>query len=261
MSNYTKATDFASKDSLLSGDPNKIVRGSEIDTEFSSIETAVNTKADITSPSFLGAPTAPTASTGTNTTQIATTAFVKNSIDAIDLSVDTEDLVDGAITTAKIEDGNVTAAKLEDSGVTAGSYTAANITVDAKGRVTAAANGSAGVTSLNGQTGAITNTDYGAIGSYVIAASTSYNAQNQLWGPDVTAAGSSLIRASDTATNGGTGSALNGRNVDAITASTETGTWYSSLGLSGTWRGLTRQRNVAYDVSHNRGMALWVRIS
>ena len=36
----------------------------------------------IVSPSLEGTPTAPTASTGTNTTQVATTAFVKNSIDA-----------------------------------------------------------------------------------------------------------------------------------------------------------------------------------
>ena len=76
MSDYTKLTDFASKDTLPSGNANKIVKGTEIDDEFEAIETAVATKANIASPSFTGTPTAPTAADGTNTTQIATTAFV-----------------------------------------------------------------------------------------------------------------------------------------------------------------------------------------
>lgn len=76
MSNYVKATDFAAKDSLVSGDPNKIVKGTEINTEFSNIQTAISSKADTNSPSLTGTPLAPTAVAGTNTTQIATTAFV-----------------------------------------------------------------------------------------------------------------------------------------------------------------------------------------
>ena len=54
MSNYTKATDFASKDALASGNPSKLVRGTEINTEFAAIQTAVNTKADLASPTFTG---------------------------------------------------------------------------------------------------------------------------------------------------------------------------------------------------------------
>lgn len=46
MSNYVKSTNFASKDSLASGNPLKIVKGTEIDTEFNNIATAVATKLD-----------------------------------------------------------------------------------------------------------------------------------------------------------------------------------------------------------------------
>lgn len=76
MSNYTKATNFYTKDALSTGNPSKIIKGAEIDDEFNAISTAVNSKADITSPTFTGTPLAPTATAGTNTTQIATTAFV-----------------------------------------------------------------------------------------------------------------------------------------------------------------------------------------
>ena len=46
MSNYTKSTNFATKDSLSSGNPLKIVKGTEIDTEFNNIQIAIATKAD-----------------------------------------------------------------------------------------------------------------------------------------------------------------------------------------------------------------------
>ena len=46
MSNYTKSTNFASKDALTSGNALKIVKGTEIDTEFNNIATAIATKAD-----------------------------------------------------------------------------------------------------------------------------------------------------------------------------------------------------------------------
>ena len=46
MSNYTKTVNFAAKDSLTTGDANKVVKGTEIDTEFNNIATAIATKAD-----------------------------------------------------------------------------------------------------------------------------------------------------------------------------------------------------------------------
>ena len=76
MSEYTKSNNFSTKDSLSAGDPLKIVKGTEINTEFDNIATAVATKADLASPTFTGTPTAPTASAGTSSTQIATTAFL-----------------------------------------------------------------------------------------------------------------------------------------------------------------------------------------
>ena len=77
MTEYVKSTNFASKDALSTGNPLKIVKGTEIDTEFNNIATAVVTKADLLSPVFTGTPTAPTASFGTSSTQLATTAFVQ----------------------------------------------------------------------------------------------------------------------------------------------------------------------------------------
>ena len=45
------------------------------------INTALGNKANLASPTFTGTPKAPTAAAGTNTTQIATTAFVKAAVD------------------------------------------------------------------------------------------------------------------------------------------------------------------------------------
>jgi len=60
MSNYSRTTDFAAKDSLPSGDSGKIIKGAEFETEFDAISTAIATKADTASPTFTG-----TLSTGT----------------------------------------------------------------------------------------------------------------------------------------------------------------------------------------------------
>ena len=71
MSNYTKTTDFAAKDSLPSGDSGKIIKGTEFETEFEDIATAIATKSDLASPTFTGTVTIPaltfsgTLSTGT----------------------------------------------------------------------------------------------------------------------------------------------------------------------------------------------------
>jgi len=89
LSNYTQTTNFATKDALASGNPLKIVKGTEINTEFANIATAVATKADLASPTFTGTPTMPTGTIGVtqsfanSTTALATTAFVQAALAAM----------------------------------------------------------------------------------------------------------------------------------------------------------------------------------
>ena len=54
-----------------------------VSTAADAVSTAADLTAFLASPAFTGTPTAPTAATTTNTTQVATTAFVKQEIDAI----------------------------------------------------------------------------------------------------------------------------------------------------------------------------------
>jgi len=84
MSDYLKATNFAAKDTLASGDPAKKIRGTEINDEFNAIQTAIATKVDRNSPAFTGVPTAPLPSIGSDNTQIATTEWVRDIINAIE---------------------------------------------------------------------------------------------------------------------------------------------------------------------------------
>lgn len=75
------ASDVVTKDTLLSALKGSIADGN---TGFVNGDDAYDTlalKADLASPTFTGTPKAPTAATGTNTTQIATTAFVKTAVD------------------------------------------------------------------------------------------------------------------------------------------------------------------------------------
>lgn len=58
MANYTKTTNFAIKDSLVTGNPSKIVKGSEVDVEFNNIQSAVNSKPDANNAALTGSTTA-----------------------------------------------------------------------------------------------------------------------------------------------------------------------------------------------------------
>jgi hypothetical protein len=143
--------------------------------------------------------------------------------------------------------GNTTGNTLTKATLTAGT----NISItNGAGSITIAATGG-GVTSLNGETGAITNTDYGVIGSYVIAATNVFTV-SLVKDANVTVAGNTLIRTN--ATVGASAFAFNGTNNPSIASSQQT-----SLSLSGTWRRMTRSAN--NNSASNAGLDLYVRIS
>ena len=78
MADYTLAVSWSGKDALADSDANKVISGADFNTEFTTVQTALNSKADIASETLTGTPIAPTAAVGTDSTQLATTAFVKN---------------------------------------------------------------------------------------------------------------------------------------------------------------------------------------
>ena len=190
-----------------------------------------------------------TAITGTITTaQIA------------DSAITTPKIADASIVTVDIADGNVTAAKLANTAVTAGVYggssNSALITIDSQGRITAASNVAAagGVTSLNGQSGAITNTTQYAIGSYVIGRpNNGLNYDNQ------TIAGTSLYVTSPM-----------GFYINAVNESySSPGQGFGALATSfvgsqlvntGSWRCVSRTYGASNTPSYDAwGPGLWVR--
>ncbi len=73
MASYVKSTNFAVKDSLTTGDPAKVVKGTEIDVEFNNIASAVNSKSDAISPVFTGTLTADSILFGTQTNKATLT--------------------------------------------------------------------------------------------------------------------------------------------------------------------------------------------
>ena len=75
MSNYVKITNYAAKDALLTGNPSKVVSGTEIGADFDAVATAVATKVD--SGGALGTPSSGTL---TNCTALPLTSGVTGTL-------------------------------------------------------------------------------------------------------------------------------------------------------------------------------------
>ena len=67
MSNYTIAVNWAGKNGLSDSNAAKVISGSDFNSEFTTVQTAINSKADLNG-SATEAFSCTTASSGTNTT-------------------------------------------------------------------------------------------------------------------------------------------------------------------------------------------------
>jgi len=167
VSNYTKSTNFATKDNLSSGDPLKIVKGTEIDTEFNNIATAVATKTDnasaaITGGTIAGITDLAVADGGTGA---STASDARTNLSAAKSGANSDITSLSGLTTAlSVAQGGTGATSITSGalikGAGTGAFAAASasdivgqIGATAVQNATSAANG--GVTSVNAKTGAV----------------------------------------------------------------------------------------------------------
>jgi len=95
MSDYNLQVSWSGKDALSDSDADKVISGDDFNTEFTAVKTAVNSKADLNG-SASEAFSATTATSGTNTTQVATTQYVQTELgdyattSAMNTAIDTD---------------------------------------------------------------------------------------------------------------------------------------------------------------------------
>ena len=148
MSNYVKLTDYAAKDALSTGNPLKLIKGTEINDDLNAVQTAVATKADLASPNLLGNPTVPTQTFGNNTTRIANTAFVQQELTSTAANVNiTGGTIDGVAITGGTISGLATDLAVADGGTGASSITLNSVIL---GNNTGALNGNLVAPSTSG---------------------------------------------------------------------------------------------------------------
>ena len=273
MTNYVKSTNFATKDNLASGDPLKIVKGTEINTEYDNIAVAVATKADTASPTFTGTTTiasvAISAGTITGITDLAVADGGTGASTATDARTNLSAAKSGANSDITSITGLTTALTVAQGGTGAATLTANNVVLgngtsavqfvapSTAGNVlvsngTTWTSGSAGVTSavagsgiaVSSATGAVTIStaapSVGAIGSYISAGSPATGNNPTTFVPGSTVSGSTLRMGNPQTTVGPSG---------------------YNPSLTGTWQCMGYADRFFDDTSSVCFITLWVRVS
>lgn len=225
MANYTKTTDFAAKDTLPGGDTNKVVRGSEFETEFDAISTAIATKSDTAGPTFTGTVTIPTVDI--NAGAIDGTTIGANSAAA-------GTFTNLTATTADINGGTVDGATIGGSSAGAGTFTnlTASGTVNFSG-ATLSDLGTVTTADINGGTidGVTIGGSSAGAGTFTSVTATTADinggtADNVVIGGSTAAAGTFTTLAATSATVGGsavlTSVSFSDIDAGAVTLSSET---------------------------------------
>ncbi len=124
MSNYNPAIAWAGKDSLSDSDPEKVISGADFNTEFTTVQTAINSKANLNG-SAAEAFSASTPIAGDNTTKVATTAFLETKI--ANILLDEDDLVSDSDTKVATQqsikayiDAQIAGQTIQETNVTTG---------------------------------------------------------------------------------------------------------------------------------------------
>lgn len=87
MANYTLAINWSGKDALSDTHPSKVISGTDFNTEFTTVKTAINTKADLNGAAS-EAFSVITEAVSSNTTVAASTAYVTRALVGHDTKID-----------------------------------------------------------------------------------------------------------------------------------------------------------------------------